>query len=169
MLENKKTQWTKLAFRNIFTVFFTVQRFLIHFEISEKMYSRDILIFTIRTLNMLHIYTSFFRVKLDFLIHWDSEGDQPWDFFGRNDAKAETPVLWPPHAPAQEGEANTYRGMWRSHQEGAAIATGHKAGRTHRSSLSHSGHHSALREFPLLYSMFSLVIDFIHIVNSTIG
>ena len=29
------------------------------------------------------------------LIH--SEGDQPWDFLGRNDAKAETPVLWPPH------------------------------------------------------------------------
>ena len=27
-----------------------------------------------------------------------SEGDQPWDFFGRNNAKAETPVLWPPHA-----------------------------------------------------------------------
>ena len=27
-----------------------------------------------------------------------SEGDQPWDFFGRNDTKAETPVLWPPHA-----------------------------------------------------------------------
>ena len=27
-----------------------------------------------------------------------SEGHQPWDFFGRNDAKAETPVLWPPHA-----------------------------------------------------------------------
>jgi len=26
-----------------------------------------------------------------------SEGDQPWDFFGRNDAKAETPVLWPHH------------------------------------------------------------------------
>ena len=26
-----------------------------------------------------------------------SEGDQPWDFFGRNDAKAETPVLLPPH------------------------------------------------------------------------
>ena len=24
--------------------------------------------------------------------------DQPWDFFGRNDAKAETAVLWPPHA-----------------------------------------------------------------------
>ena len=27
-----------------------------------------------------------------------SKRDQPWDFFGRNDAKAETPVLWPPHA-----------------------------------------------------------------------
>ena len=29
------------------------------------------------------------------LVH--SEGDQPWDFFGRNDAEAVTPVLWPPH------------------------------------------------------------------------
>ena len=27
-----------------------------------------------------------------------SEGDQPWDFFGRNDTEAETPVLWPLHA-----------------------------------------------------------------------
>ena len=26
------------------------------------------------------------------------KGDQSWDFFGRNDAKAETPILWPPHA-----------------------------------------------------------------------
>ena len=26
------------------------------------------------------------------------KGDQSWVFFGRNDAKAETPVLWPPHA-----------------------------------------------------------------------
>ena len=30
-----------------------------------------------------------------------SEGDQPWDFFGRNDAKAEAPVLWPPDAKNQ--------------------------------------------------------------------
>ena len=31
---------------------------------------------------------------------WESlglQGDQPWDFFGRTDAKAETPILWPPH------------------------------------------------------------------------
>ena len=27
-----------------------------------------------------------------------SKGDQSWDFFGRIDAKAETPVLRPPHA-----------------------------------------------------------------------
>ena len=25
-------------------------------------------------------------------------GDQPWDFFGGNDAEAETPIFWPPHA-----------------------------------------------------------------------
>ena len=30
-----------------------------------------------------------------------SEGDQPWDFFGWNDAKAETPVLWPPHVKSR--------------------------------------------------------------------
>ena len=27
-----------------------------------------------------------------------SEGDQPWDFFGGNDAEAGTPALWPPDA-----------------------------------------------------------------------
>ena len=26
-----------------------------------------------------------------------SKGNQSWVFFGRNDAKAETPVLWPSH------------------------------------------------------------------------
>ena len=30
------------------------------------------------------------------LVH--SNGDRPWVFFGRNEDKAETPVLWPPHA-----------------------------------------------------------------------
>ena len=25
-----------------------------------------------------------------------SEGDQLWDFFGRTDVEAETPILWPP-------------------------------------------------------------------------
>ena len=27
-----------------------------------------------------------------------SEGDKSWVFIGRTDAKAETPILWPPHA-----------------------------------------------------------------------
>ena len=26
-----------------------------------------------------------------------SKGDQSWVFFGKTDAKAETPILWPPH------------------------------------------------------------------------
>lgn len=34
-------QWTKLVFRN--TAVFTVQKFLIHFELSEEMYLFDIL------------------------------------------------------------------------------------------------------------------------------
>ena len=30
-----------------------------------------------------------------------SEGDQPWDFFGRTDAEAEAPILWPPDTKSQ--------------------------------------------------------------------
>ena len=38
-----------------------------------------------------------------FIYNWQTSnnlpiGDQSWVFFGRNDAKAETPVLWAPHA-----------------------------------------------------------------------
>ena len=29
------------------------------------------------------------------------KGDQSWVFIGRTDAKAETPVLWPPHAKSR--------------------------------------------------------------------
>ena len=29
------------------------------------------------------------------------KGDQRWVFFGRTDAEAETPVLWPPDAKSQ--------------------------------------------------------------------
>ena len=39
-----------------------------------------------------------FRYHLLYILEYiHSKGDQPWVFFGRNDAKAETPVLWPPH------------------------------------------------------------------------
>ena len=33
-----------------------------------------------------------------------TKGDQSWVFFGKNDAKAETPVLWPPHAKSDSLE-----------------------------------------------------------------
>ena len=44
-----------------------------------------------------------------------SEGDQPWDFFGMNDAKAETPVFWPPHVKSwlirKDSDAGRYWGQ----------------------------------------------------------
>jgi len=50
-----------------------------------------------------------------------SEGDQPWDYFGRNDAKAETPVLWKPHAKrwliGKYSDAGRY---WGQEEKGTA-------------------------------------------------
>ena len=44
-----------------------------------------------------------------------SEVDQTSDFFGRNDAKAETPVLWPPHGKSwligKDSDAGRDRGQ----------------------------------------------------------
>ena len=42
------------------------------------------------------------------LVH--SEGDQHWVFIGRNDAKAETPVLWPPDVKSQPNGKDPYAG-----------------------------------------------------------
>ena len=48
-----------------------------------------------------------------------SEGDQPWDYFGRNDAKAEAPVLWPPHAMSWLiGKDSDARSDWGQEEEG---------------------------------------------------
>ena len=47
-----------------------------------------------------------------------SEGDQPWDFFGRNDAKAETPVLWPPHAKSWHTEKDWCWRNWGQEEKG---------------------------------------------------
>ena len=50
-----------------------------------------------------------------------SEGDQPWEFFGRNDAKAETPVLWPPHAKSWligKDSALMLGGIWGRRRRG---------------------------------------------------
>ena len=48
-----------------------------------------------------------------------SEGDQPWDFFGRNDAKAETSVLWPPHTKSWLIGKDSDAGRdWRQEEKG---------------------------------------------------
>ena len=42
-----------------------------------------------------------------------SKGDESWVFFGRNDAKAETPVLWPPHVKSWlTGKDWYWEGLW---------------------------------------------------------
>ena len=47
------------------------------------------------------------------------KGDQPWNFFGRNDAKAETPVLWPPHAKSWLiGKDSDARRDWGQEEKG---------------------------------------------------
>ena len=48
-----------------------------------------------------------------------SKGDQPWVCFGRNDAKAETPVLWPPHAKSLLIGKDSYAGRnWGQEEKG---------------------------------------------------
>ena len=48
-----------------------------------------------------------------------SEGDQPWDFFGRNDAKAEAPVLLPPHVKSWLIGKDSYPGRdWGQEKKG---------------------------------------------------
>ena len=48
-----------------------------------------------------------------------SEGDQSWDFFGRNDAKAEAPVFWPPHAKSWLiGKDSDARRDWGQEEKG---------------------------------------------------
>ena len=76
---------------------------------SEKYCSYSFLIcflLVLRKLSLASWSKIIFSTYLDFGTGYDckeiqpvhSKGDQPWDFFGRNDAEAETPVLWPPHA-----------------------------------------------------------------------
>ena len=48
-----------------------------------------------------------------------SEGDQPWDFFGGNDAKAEIPVFWPPHEKSRLTGKDSDAGMnWGQEEKG---------------------------------------------------
>ena len=47
--------------------------------------------------------------------------DQPWDFFGGNDAEAETPILWPPHAKGWLIGKDPDAGKdWRQEESGTA-------------------------------------------------
>ena len=47
------------------------------------------------------------------------KGDQPWDFFGRTGAKAETSVLWPPHAKSWLLVKYSYAGRdWGQEEKG---------------------------------------------------
>ena len=44
---------------------------------------------------------------------------QPWDFFGRNDAKAETQVLWPPQVKSSLIGKDSDAGKdWRQEEKG---------------------------------------------------
>ena len=56
-------------------------------------------------------------MNLPQLVH--SEGDQPWVFIGRNDAKAETPGLWPPHVKSWLIGKNSVAGRdWEQEEKG---------------------------------------------------
>ena len=48
-----------------------------------------------------------------------SEGDQPWDFFGRNEAKAETPIFWPLYVKSRlAGKDPDDRRDWGQEEKG---------------------------------------------------
>ena len=48
-----------------------------------------------------------------------SKGDQSWVFIGRNDAEAETPILWPPHAKSWLIGKDSDAGRdWRQEEKG---------------------------------------------------
>ena len=47
-----------------------------------------------------------------------SEGDQPWDFFGRNDAETEAPVLWPRHEELTHWKDPDAGRDWRQEEKG---------------------------------------------------
>ena len=51
-----------------------------------------------------------------------SKGDQSWVFFGRTDAKAETSVLWPPHAKSWLIGKHSDAGRdWKQEEKGATL------------------------------------------------
>ena len=53
-------------------------------------------------------------------IHPVHSEDKPWDFFGRKDAKSETPILWPPHVKSWLiGKKSDVGRDWGQEEKGA--------------------------------------------------
>ena len=53
-----------------------------------------------------------------------SKGDQSWVFIGRTDVKAETPILWPPHAKSGLVGKDSDAGRdWRQEEKGTTDIT----------------------------------------------
>ena len=48
------------------------------------------------------------------------KGNQPWIFFGRTDAEAEAPILWPPDAKSWLFEKDPYAGKDLGQEEKGA-------------------------------------------------
>ena len=60
-----------------------------------------------------------------------SKGDQSWVFIGRTDAKAETPILWPPHVKScLIGKDSDVGRDWGQEEKGTT--EDEMAGRHHR-------------------------------------
>ena len=89
-----------------------------HWYDGKETWNSHVLLIRVKLLQFILKYVFFFGIIYETWCFWTvvlektfespldckeiqpvhSEGDQPWDFFGRNDAKVETPVLWPSHA-----------------------------------------------------------------------
>ena len=87
-----------------FTCFVTPEQYLVSFHYSPFLFystSCQPLICSLSTwiylLFIFHI-KKYMEICIPLYSWVHSKGDQSWVFFERNDAKAETPVLWPPHA-----------------------------------------------------------------------
>ena len=77
-------------FRVMFQNYFNVCLLTLGFHFSELILKKQFKMWT-------KLYAHIYNIINLYLIRI-SEGDQPWDFFGRTDAKAEAPVCWPPRA-----------------------------------------------------------------------
>ena len=63
--------------------------------------------------------TALFRQGYEDILWLPKKDDQLWDFFGRNDAKDETPVLWPPYVKSWLiGKDSDARTDWGQEEKG---------------------------------------------------